>query len=692
MENKDAILIRKYLTLMESIDNKVESKTEEPIDEQVGMFKDLIKTLGRTVETEKALWQTLKTEIPTIGGRFKSAAEFKAAAEAGKITAAESSEIVKYAIKNVPEVAIKMKGLLRGQPEFAEIAKQVFPKGTQMAADPRKLELAKKTMAQFGIEGKEAEAMLKKAAQDAGGSTKVTAKAVDKAVAKRAGDTTKKATGAGKDAAKTAEEASKITKGKEVMVFGGGKKYHEWLKKMWEKFGKRKTVIEDGIKKVTVTKKLLQWALLAGGAYFIYSLLTDSDGSDVIVTDEGGNVVDPNLIDGMAECLRKLIDEGSAEIEESSDGSPIVYVKNTGNSEYDSLGGLNFYMNGRVISDDASKRGNWKCKQGKIQTIPESFVINEQGDSDIANDVETMIELLDFPVSGDDLVKANALLSKYAKSSRGKDFLELYDKSGLADASLETSLDYIATFKASSVQAKNNMYKLIKQIESGKTGGGEDGGNKTASLSDIEITWDGDKPVPVPPIPVPEPEPRPKYVNCESFPFRFGCKNPKIKEVQRCLGMEVEYQTGNFGPLTLRVMRNKFGMDVIDEITYNGIISKCKGGTPNPSTGNTVTNTGSTITPPKPVEPVKPTDPTQVEPAKVASATKTTQLNREGCKTLFKTIDERDQSQGVATASKAEREQLKFCMQQYNFGVGTGVNKMKRRYGLTASGGDRGIK
>ncbi len=67
-------------------------------------------------------------------------------------------------------------------------------------------------------------------------------------------------------------------------------------------------------------------------------------------------------------------------------------------------------------------------------------------------------------------------------------------------------------------------------------------------------------------------------------------------------------------------------------------------------------------------------------------------LKREGCKNLFKTIDERDQSEGRATATSSEKEQLKYCMQQYNFGVGTGVNKMKRRYGLTASGGDRGIK
>jgi len=697
MENKDAILIRKYLTLMESIDNKVKSKTEEPLNEQLRMFQDLVKTLARTVEVEKALWQTLKTEIPAIGNKFKSAAEFKAAAEAGKITSVESAEIVKYAIKNVPEVAIKMKGLLRTQPEFKEIAKQVFPKGTQMAADASKLKLAQETMAKFGIEGKEAEAMLKKAAQDAGGSTKVTAKAVDKAVAKRAGDTTKKATGAGKDAAKTAEEASKISKGKEVMIAGGGKKYHEWLKKMWEKFGKKKTVIEDGIKKVTVTKKLLQWALLAGGAYFIYSLLTDSDGSDVVVVDEEGKKVDPNLIDGMAECLRNLIDNGSAQIEESSDGSPIVYVKNTGNSEYDSLGGLNFYMNGRVISDDASKRGNWKCKQGKIQTIPESFVINEQSETEMTNDVETMIDLLDFPVSGGDLVQARTLLAKYAKSPKGKDFLQLYKDSGLGSGSLKKSLDYIATFQASSVLSKNKMYELIKQIESGKTGGGENqGGNQTADLSGIEITWDGEKKKEEggggdgdKPIPVPQPI---KYYQCDAFPFRFGCKNEKIREVQRCLGMESKYQTGNFGPLTLSQMRNKFGMDVIDEITYNGIISKCKkvsqtGTTVN--TGTTIASTGTTVTPPVQgggtVSP-KPTSggDTTVKPE--------ASLNRRTCKNLFNTINDRDQSAGKATATDKEKQQLKFCMQQYNFGVGSGVTRMKRRYGLTSSGGDRGIR
>lgn len=698
MENKDAILIRKYMTLMESIDKKIESKTEEPLDEQVAMVRDLVKVLGREVGVEKALWQTLKTEIPMIGNRFKTAAEFKAAAEAGKITAAESSELVKYAIKNVPEVAIKMKGMLRTTPEFAEIAKQVYPKGTQMAADVKKLELAQKTMATFGIEAKEAEAMLKKAAQEAGGTAGVTTRSVNKAIEKRGAQAAKTGTGAAKDAVKTAEQTKKITDGVKQIKQGGNK--YQWFINIWNKFGGTgKKVVEDGVKKFKVSKQLLQWALLAGGAYLIYSLLTDSDGNDVVVTDEEGKVVDPNLTSGFAECLRKLIENKTGEIAQTSSGDPVVFVAKTGNPEYDNAGGLKFFMNGRVFTDDNSKKGSWKCKGGEIQTLNESFFLTEQSDSELANDVEIMIDLLDFPVSGDDLQKANALLTKYANSSRGKDFLELYQNSGLGSGSLSKSLDYIATFKAASVQSKQNMYKLIKQIQSGKSGGGQGGGQQgggNADLSGIDITWDGDKevvptPTPVDPDPTPTPKPQ-QYTECKDLPFKFGCKNEKLKEIQKCLGLESKFQTGNFGPLTISKLRNQYGTDVIDQATYDMILKNCKrvaqtGTTVN--TGTTIASTGTTVTPPIQgggTVPPKPTTggDTPVKPE--------ASLNRRTCKALFDTINDRDQAAGKATATDKEKQQLKFCMQQYNFGVGTGVNRMKRRYGLTSSGGDRGIR
>jgi len=263
------------------------------------------------------------------------------------------------------------------------------------------------------------------------------------------------------------------------------------------------------------------------------------------------------------------------------------------------------------------------------------------------------------------------------------------------------SLDYIATFQAGSVLSKNKMYELIKQIESGKTGGEEQQGGGTADLSGIEITWDGENKEEEKPKPQDDDLPRIQtFFDCKDFPFRFGCRNPKIKEIQRCLGMDAKYQTGNFGPLTLAKLRNQYGTaqisDVsssgkIDETLYQTIMRNC-GSTPppQPNTGTTTTATGTTTT--TTTGATTTTPPKPAEPAGTKEAPKTTQLNREGCKSLFKTIDERDQAQGKTTATSTEKEQLKFCMQQYNFGVGTGVNKMKRRYGLTASGGDRGIR
>jgi len=67
-------------------------------------------------------------------------------------------------------------------------------------------------------------------------------------------------------------------------------------------------------------------------------------------------------------------------------------------------------------------------------------------------------------------------------------------------------------------------------------------------------------------------------------------------------------------------------------------------------------------------------------------------LVKEFCKELFKHIDKEDQTAGRATATPQQRDDLSRCLQQYNFGIGQGVVRMKRRYGLTSSGGDKGIR
>ena len=98
-------------------------------------------------------------------------------------------------------------------------------------------------------------------------------------------------------------------------------------------------------------------------------------------------------------------------------------------------------------------------------------------------------------------------------------------------------------------------------------------------LSNIKIVWDDE----VGPAPVPDDTNKTDdeikktedlvYHDCVDFPFGYGCRNGKIKEMQTCLGFEERYQTGNFGPIT----RNALGGS--NEITlemYDEIMKKCK--------------------------------------------------------------------------------------------------------------------
>ena len=69
------------------------------------------------------------------------------------------------------------------------------------------------------------------------------------------------------------------------------------------------------------------------------------------------------------------------------------------------------------------------------------------------------------------------------------------------------------------------------------------------------------------------------YKNCTDFPFTFGCKSEKITEIQKCLGMEEKYQTGNFGPITKAKLIEKEINDgtSITQEDYNKIMASCGG-------------------------------------------------------------------------------------------------------------------
>jgi hypothetical protein len=486
MENKDAKLIRKFITLAESVKPKTDEiineeevqnievhETEEPIDEQVKMFQDAIKTLARAAGEEKALWQTIKNEIPAIGAEYKTLKDFQLAAEAGKIGAAQSAELVKFAIKNSPELAMKMKGLLRGQPEFAEIAKQVFPKGTLNPADPRKMEIAKKTLSQMGIEGKEAEQMLKKAAQDAAGTGGVSKKAVDKAIANRA----KQMKGASAEVkavetnVKSGTEASNQIK---KAIDGGGGLAARWKDKFLKGSEYLKKYKPNMFEKLRAIKSKLNWKnmILYGLAgWGTIEILKSLFGDD----DKGGV---------MPDCVVNL--EGM-EWGATSDGGAMIYTKNEFDAKSKGHGGLKFYPNNRVWTMDNAMSGSYACKSGKLQ-------VNEE--------------------------------------------------------------------------------------------------EMTEQASNITITWDekGEKPTP---IPVPTGDTKTEtgttitYTECKGFPLTYGCKGDEIKKIQVCIGLPGKYQTGNYGPITMKALG---GLKEITKEKYDEIVKKCEGGQ-GPITGSTSGNT-----------------------------------------------------------------------------------------------------
>ena len=86
-------------------------------------------------------------------------------------------------------------------------------------------------------------------------------------------------------------------------------------------------------------------------------------------------------------------------------------------------------------------------------------------------------------------------------------------------------------------------------------------GNK---LSGVTIKWDGTKSGGVR-------KPKSQYHGCTGFPQQYGCKSNEVKEIQQMLNMPEKYQTGNFGPITLKAIQDS-GLDILStnkEISQN---------------------------------------------------------------------------------------------------------------------------
>ena len=62
------------------------------------------------------------------------------------------------------------------------------------------------------------------------------------------------------------------------------------------------------------------------------------------------------------------------------------------------------------------------------------------------------------------------------------------------------------------------------------------------------------------------------FTDCDTFPFKVGCINNKIKDIQDCLNVD---KTGKFNTKTKKALKDKGYGDIITKEIYNDIMTKC---------------------------------------------------------------------------------------------------------------------
>ncbi len=107
-----------------------------------------------------------------------------------------------------------------------------------------------------------------------------------------------------------------------------------------------------------------------------------------------------------------------------------------------------------------------------IKVINPQAVEKAKIQEDTINDgAEKLVDLLDFPVTQNDLVKAYNLLLPYSNNKRGMDILNAYKNSGkMGHTDLTTTLKYIPTIGVQSTDIKNKLVNLVNRVISGTNG------------------------------------------------------------------------------------------------------------------------------------------------------------------------------------------------------------------------------
>jgi len=271
-------------------------------------------------------------------------------------------------------------------------------------------------------------------------------------------------------------------------------------------------------------KKALLAAGVAGVSGLLLWYLFKQEGTNPEDMEETPPI-DPN--NEWAPCLSNILSKKQGRVDKLKSGTLVVKVKNTTYPD-----GVLFFANGKVLTNDGKKKGTWKCKSG-------TAVVSEQSTgNNLSIDAESVVNSLKGNViTTMGLESIQNILNKYIKSGQGKQFLDTYKK--ISGEFLEKTLISKTTITDPSKRAiRDRIYGKIRTIK------GSGGTSTDDSLSGIEITWDDEKKEGDDKIPVK----KDNYVDCPSFPLRFGCKGPLVTELQTCLKMTGV--DGKLGPNT----------------------------------------------------------------------------------------------------------------------------------------------
>jgi len=295
-------------------------------------------------------------------------------------------------------------------------------------------------------------------------------------------------------------------------------------------------------------------------------------------------------------CAADLLDDAGTDVAVTTQGSPIIHAKQTGNAEYDKVGGLYFYTNGRVFTGDMKRRGTYSCQGGEIKTQTNENLINEQSAELTSQQMSQYVDdarsnLRGYVVLSDlkNLLGIMHLLTN--KTFQGKSalnaFLEQY-KGTYND-------DFATTLNSVGVKNMGNAgYQLKSQILQYAKGGIGGDSNPQTGLGKINITWDGagaatttgsgntgggtatgDNTV----KPTQEAI---QYHDCSQKnldngdTLEIGCTSPLIKNIQDCLlSKNIQLKGGadsKFGPSLSAYLDGK---KEIDKAEYDRLMAIC---------------------------------------------------------------------------------------------------------------------